>query len=109
MIHVYIHYPTIGEAKKVSKLLLKERLAGCISYINQSDLYWWQGKLVSTKGIVTLVAAPKKNYEKIEALVKKHHSYRVPCILELPVGRVYRPYKKWLYDETKLRRKKRKS
>lgn len=109
MIHVYIHYPTRKEALKISKILLKERLVGCISFIEQKDLYWWKGKLVSSKGIITFVAAPKKNYKKIEALIKKYHSYKVPCILELPVGRVFKPYKKWLYAETKRRRKNRKS
>ncbi len=109
MVHIYIHYPNKKEALKISKLLLEERLVGCVSFVEQSDLYWWQEKLVSTKGVVTFVAAPKKNYTQVETLVKKHHSYKVPCILELPVGRAFKPYKKWLYAETKRRRKNRKS
>jgi len=101
MIHVYIHYPNKKEAEKISKLLLNERLVACVSFMNQSDMYWWRGKIVNSEGVVTFVAAPKKNYKKIEALVKKNHSFEVPCILELPVNKVYQPYKKWLYEETK--------
>ena len=101
MIHIYIQYPSNSEAQKISKLLLKERLVGCVSFVNQKDLYWWKGKLVSSRGVVTFVAAPKRNYNKIEKLVKKHHSYKIPCILEIPVGKVYKPYKQWLYAETK--------
>lgn len=100
MIHVYIHYPTLAEAKRISRLLLKKHLVACVNFLRQEDLYWWRGKMVHTKGIITLVATQKKHYKKIEALVKKHHSYEVPCILELPIGRALRAYEKWLVQET---------
>lgn len=101
MVHVYIHYPTKSEALKISKVLLKKRLVGCVSFVNQTDWYWWRGKLVSSKGVITFNIAPKKNYKKIEQLVKKLHSYDVPCILELPINRSFKPYQEWLYAETK--------
>jgi len=101
MIHIYVHYPTITEAKKISKIILSKRLAGCISFVKQEDMYWWQGKIVGTKGVVTYVAAPKRNYKKIETLVKKYHSYKEPCIIELPVNRVLKSYAQWLKKETK--------
>ena len=101
MIHVYIHYPTLRVAKKISQLLLDTRLAGCVSFVAQSDMYWWRGKQVRTRGVVTFVAAPKKNYKKIEKLVVAHHPYRVPCIMELPVGRTLKMYRQWLAKETR--------
>lgn len=101
MIHVYIHYPTRREARKISRLLLKKHLASCVNFIDQEDLYWWEGKIVSTKGVVTLVVTKKKNFKKIEQLVIKHHSFKVPCILELPINRAFKPYEKWLNQTTK--------
>jgi len=100
MIHIYIHYPTLTEAKRISGLLLKKRLAACVSFIRQSDMYWWHGKIVKTNGVVAFAVALKKNYQVIEKLVAKHHSYEVPCILELPIGRAYKPYEGWLKRET---------
>ncbi len=101
MIHVYIHYPNIIEAKKISKILLQKRLAACVNFIRQEDMYWWHGKIQHTKGIITLVATRNANYNKIEKLVKQLHSFEVPCILELPVGQVLKEYKEWLYESTK--------
>lgn len=101
MIHVYIHYPNVTEAKKISRMILRKRLAGCISFVKQEDLYWWRGKIVNTKGVVTFVVTSRKNYKKIENLVKKHHSYKVPCILELPINRSYKSYAQWLDKEIK--------
>lgn len=101
MIHVYIHYPNMTTAKKISKILLKNKLAACVNFIKQEDMYWWQGKIENTNGVLTLVATRKNNYKKIETLVKKLHPFKVPCILELPVKNVLSSYRKWLYEETK--------
>ena len=101
MIHIYIHYPTLKEAKRISKMLLKKRLAACVNFLKQEDLYWWKGKMVHTKGIITLVVTQKRHYQAIETLVKKYHSYEVPCILELPIGRTLKAYEQWLKRETK--------
>jgi periplasmic divalent cation tolerance protein len=100
MIHVYIHYPTMAVAKRISKLILQKHLAACINFIKQEDLYWWKGKMVHTKGIITLAVTQKKHYQAIESLVKKRHPYEVPCILELPIGRSLKSYKQWLIKET---------
>lgn len=101
MIHVYIHYPTRKEARKISRLLLEKHLASCVNFIDQEDLYWWEGKIVNTKGVVTLVVTKKKNFKKIEQVVTQHHSFKVPCILELPISRASKPYEKWLNKTTK--------
>jgi len=101
MIHVYIHYPNITIAKKISTILLKKKLAACINFIKQEDMYWWKGKIEKTKGIITLVATRKSNYKKIENIVKKLHPYETPCILELLIKNVLKKYRSWLYDETK--------
>lgn len=81
-------------------MLLQKRLVGCVSFVRQSDLYWWKGKLVGTKGVVAFNVAPKKHYKKIEQFVKRHHSYQVPCILELPIGRSLPVYEQWLKKVT---------
>lgn len=106
MVHVYIHYPNRAEARRISKLILQRRLAACVSFIKQEDLYWWQGTLVSSSGVITLVATQKKHYQAIEQLVLKHHSYDVPCILQLPVTHVLPIYQRWLNTETRLPLKK---
>lgn len=100
MIHIYVHYPNIKEARKISRLILQKHLAACVNFIKQEDMYWWQGKMVHTKGIVTLAVTQKKHYTAIETLVKKYHSFKVPCIMELPIGRALPAYTQWLKKET---------
>ncbi|MBI5037598.1 MAG: divalent-cation tolerance protein CutA [Candidatus Kerfeldbacteria bacterium] len=102
MIHVYIHYPSRAEARRISKLILQRRLAACINFIKQEDLYWWRGKLVASTGVITLIATQPRHYKKIERLVLAHHSYAIPCILRLPVSHALPAYHRWLLAETTL-------
>ncbi len=100
MIYVYIHYPTLKVARRISKMLLRKHLVACVNFFKQEDMYWWQGKMVHTKGIVTLAITQKKHYTAIETLVKKYHLFKVPCIMELPIGRALPAYTRWLKKET---------
>jgi uncharacterized protein involved in tolerance to divalent cations len=34
-------------------------------------------------------------------LIKTNHSYDVPCIIEMPIGRTLKSYERWLIDETR--------
>ena len=101
MVHIYVTYPTKKEAVKISNLILKKKLAACIDFFPVETRYWWQKKIVNGKEIVTFIATDKKHYKKIETLIKKHHSYKVPCILELPILRIYKNYDQWLKNEIK--------
>ena len=101
MIHIYIHYPTLKEARRISKMLLHKHLAACVVFIKHEGLYWWKKKMVHGRGVITFVVTQKKHYKNIETLVKKHHSYEVPAIFELPIGRVLPSYEQWLIKETK--------
>lgn len=101
MIHIYVHYPNTKEARRISKLILQKHLAACVNFIKQEDMYWWKGKMVETQGIITLIATQKKYFRTIKELIKTNHSYDVPCIIEMPIGRTLKSYERWLIDETR--------
>ena len=101
MIHIYVIYPTLKEARHITHLVLKRHLAACVNLFPVESEYWWQGKLVKDKEIVSIIKSQKQNYKKIETLIRKNHSHKVPCILELPINRVFKPYAQWLNKETK--------
>lgn len=101
MIHVYVSYPSLSEAKKISRILLKKHLVACVNFFPVHSSYWWKGKIVHEKEIVSFISTKKKHYKQIEKVISKHHSYKIPCIMELPIDRVYTPYNKWIMGETK--------
>lgn len=111
MIFVYITCQNKKEAQKIGQALVKEKLAGCANYWPIESIYHWpssvkategkQGKLVKDKEFVLLVKTRKNKFQKIEAKVKKLHSYQVPCIIALPVSKISQKYFHWLKGEIK--------
>lgn len=101
MILVYITCKNKKEAEKIGSLLIKKRLAGCCNIFPITSLYKWKGKFVKDKEVVLIVKTLEKNFEKIKKEVKKSHSYKTPCILEIPVTRSNKDFLIWLEKEIK--------
>lgn len=102
MVHVYVTYPTQKLAETISSRILERHLAACINFSPVKAWYWWQGKLIKRpKETVSIISTQKKHVAKIEGLIRQLHSYRVPCILVLPVTGGYRKYIAWIHKETK--------
>ncbi len=101
MILIYITCPNKNEAKKIGLALIKERWAGCINIFPIESIYKWKCKLVNDKEFVLIVKTFEKNFSKIEKLVRKLHSYEIPCIISIPVERVNNSYLGWIRGEIK--------
>ena len=99
MIFIYITCKNKGEAQKIGLALVKKRLAACCDIFPIDSIYWWNNKIVKDKEMVLILKTLKKNFAIIEKEVKKLHSYNVPCILEIPVGKVNSEYLRWLNKE----------
>jgi periplasmic divalent cation tolerance protein len=88
------------EARAIARALVKDKLAACVNIIDKIEsLFWWQGKLESSKEILLMVKSKKQKFNKIVKLVKSLHSYQVPEIIALPIVTGFRPYLKWI-DES---------
>src|SRR4030042_3636524 len=99
MIFVYIVWKNKAEAKKIGLFLIKKRLAVCCNIFPIDSIYWWRKKIVKSKETVLIVKTLKNDFKKIEKEAKKLHSYKAPCILEIPIKRVNLEYLNWLRQE----------
>jgi len=87
------------EAEKISRLLIKNRLAACVNIINGvKSLFWWQGKADQAKEALLIVKSRKEKFVKIAKLVKANHSYDVPEIIAIPIVSGFKPYLNWIND-----------
>jgi periplasmic divalent cation tolerance protein len=101
MVFIYITCKNKKEAKKIGLVLVKKRLAACCNIFPIESIYWWGNKIVKDKEIVLIVKTLKKNFKKIEKEVKRLHSYKTPCILEIPITRASKDFLNWLEKEVK--------
>ncbi len=99
-IAVYITCKNNAEAKRISAVLLKQRLIACANVFPIRSAYWWNGKIATGREVTLLAKTQTKHYANIVKLVKKLHSYQVPCIGKFAIS-YHKPYAKWLIGQTR--------
>ena len=98
---VYITAPNEEEGAKIARLLVEERLAGCVNIVPEiRSIYSWQGKIEDEKEVLLIVKTRFKLFTALKSKVLKMHSYSVPEIIALPIVDGSEEYIKWLKEVT---------
>jgi periplasmic divalent cation tolerance protein len=85
------------EALAISGRLLAERLVACANIIpGVESKFWWNGKLDRASEVLVTMKTVKTNFKKIEAEIKRAHSYDVPEIIAVPITMGSRDYLDWI-------------
>ena len=85
------------EARKISGRLLAKRLVACANILpKMASRFWWKGKLDSAAEILVTMKTVRSNFKKIEAEIKRVHSYEVPEIIAVPIVAGSRDYLNWI-------------
>ena len=84
------------EAKRIATMLLRLRLVACAKWWPIASLYWWKEKLRNDREVVLLCEAPKTHFAKIERLIRRVHSYAIPCMVSWDIQRGSKQYMRWL-------------
>ncbi|MEL7670502.1 divalent-cation tolerance protein CutA [Methanobacterium sp.] len=99
---VYITTSGEEESKKIGRIIVEERLAGCINIISTIEsLYWWKGEIEEDKESILIVKTKVSNIENIIKRVKEIHSYKNPAILAIPIIEGSNEYLDYLDGEIK--------
>jgi len=98
---VFITAPDEVEAARIARVLVEERLAGCVNIIKDiRSIYSWQGKTEDEKEALMVAKTRKSLFDSLMKKVKALHSYTVPEIIALPVIEGSEDYLKWLKEVT---------
>jgi len=99
IILIYVTFPSLEEAKRITKRLIEERLIACGNIIEGvTSLYRWDTRLQEESECVLVAKSLEKHYVRITEFVTQAHSYEVPCILKIP-GYANQPFGEWLAAE----------
>jgi periplasmic divalent cation tolerance protein len=89
-----------GEAERLARTLVEERLAACANLLpHVTSLYWWEGKLNRDAETLIVFKAPRKNIAKLLKRLKQLHSYTVPEFVALQVLEANPEYAEWVNAE----------
>ena len=98
---IYCTVPDMKLAKEITKIIMKHKLAACVSRIeNVRSTFAWEGEVNEEKEILLMIKTRRANYGKIKLLIEELHSYSVPEVIALPVVDCSEDYLKWLVRET---------
>ncbi len=82
MILGYVTCKNSREGKKIARALVKARLAACVNIVPcVESVFEWEGKIREENESLLLFKTTRECMKNAEALVKKMHSYDVPCIV----------------------------
>ena len=101
IIVIYCTVPDMKLAKEITKIILKHKLAACVSKIeNVRSTFSWDGEVCEEKEILLMIKTVRANYGKIKLVIEDLHSYSVPEIIALPIVDCSEDYLKWMIKET---------
>lgn len=98
---VFITAPDEGFANKIARLLVEEKLAGCVNIIKDvRSVYFWQGKIEDEPEVLLIIKSKRERFAQLRDRVRSVHSYTVPEIIALPIIDGSEDYLRWLDEAT---------
>lgn len=89
--------PTRAQARKISQLLLKKKLAACINLIGPAESsFWWQGKIDKAREYLLFIKTHRSHFIRLRRFLEKNHPYSVPEIVALSISKGNSTYLNWI-------------
>lgn len=93
---------SLAEARRVTSVLLDQKLAACISITGLSESHYiWKGKKEKSREHLLIIKTRRTLFSKVEQAIRKAHSYECPEIIALPVSAASKKYLEWLNSSVK--------
>ncbi len=96
---VLVTAPDIDNARKLSKLVLENRLAACVNIIPGIESHYrWEGKVESSTEYLLLIKSSAEQFSHLEKLISSQHPYACPEIIALTSAEILSQYRVWWED-----------
>ena len=104
VVSVYAVFADVGEAERIGRLVVEERLAACINILAPCrSIYHWKGSLEETEEVPAILKTESGKADALFERITDLHSYDVPCITVTPVDRLLRSYADWVEATVSVR------
>lgn len=101
VIFVYVTASHEEEAVRLGRALVEERLAACINVLGRiTSIYRWEKGVTEDSEVALIIKTRAELFDQVAERVRALHSYEVPAILEIPLGRIDTAFHGWLIQET---------
>lgn len=93
---VFTTFPDRKIARKVSRLLVEEKLAACVQCAGIDSIYRWKGKVESAEEVLCIIKTKKSLFPSLCKRIRALHPYEVPEIVSVAVEGLSEPYRDWM-------------
>lgn len=98
---VFVTVPNDAQAEHLTKLVIENRLAACVTQINDvKSTYWWENQIETSGEHLLIMKTRSGLLEALMTTIKKNHSYSVPEIIALPIVEGNPDYLHWISEST---------
>ena len=74
------------EAERLSRRLVDEHLAACVTVISPvRSFYRWQGEIADSAEWLLIIKTARHLFEPLRSVLESAHSYELPEVIALPV------------------------
>lgn len=88
---------TRAQAGRLSKGLVREKLAACVTGLPGAvSHYRWKGRRQTASEVLLLIKTSRRLWPRLERFLKKNHPYELPEILLVPVQKSSKEYLSWV-------------
>jgi periplasmic divalent cation tolerance protein len=89
------------EAMRLAEAVVGKKLAACANLISVvTSIFRWKGQTQRSREALLIMKTTAHRYPALESLIRSMHSYEVPEIIALSVGKGLQPYLEWVHKET---------
>jgi periplasmic divalent cation tolerance protein len=82
----YLTFPTKSEAQNIILALLDENLIACGNILPPVESFFaYEGEIQKANEVVAVVKTRRKNEDKIIKMIRRLHSYEIPCVVFVPI------------------------
>jgi periplasmic divalent cation tolerance protein len=91
-----------GEAERLARRVVDERLAACVNVISPvRSFYRWKGVVEDSAEWLLVIKSSRGLFEALRAALESAHTYEVPEVIAIPVVEGSPNYLSWIEQELK--------
>jgi periplasmic divalent cation tolerance protein len=99
---VLVTSPEAGVSEKLSKGLVRLKLAACVNRLpGIQSRYWWKGKIETAREELLIIKTRQDRLKRLTQWVKKNHPYSICEVMALPVSEGNDEYLRWIDESLK--------
>jgi periplasmic divalent cation tolerance protein len=98
---VLSNLPDADNAHQLAQLIIARRLAACVNILAPcTSIYQWRGKTETASEVPVLIKTTQQCYPALQELIRDHHPYELPEIIQVSIDGGSDAYLQWLATTT---------